>query len=834
MFSIPPGVPFLDSIAADWLRRAGPDPLEVARGLILLPTRRAARALAEAFLRASHGRPLLLPRITAFGALDEAPLALAGALDLPPAVEPARRLAALTRLILEMRGANGAPRTADRAWPLAAELAALMDEAERAEIDLAERLPDAVDPDYAGHWAQTLEFLHIVTRHWPQWLADQGMMNPAARLVALLNAQAATWETSPPVDRVLAAGTTGAIPAVARLLKVVAGLPNSAVVLPGLDTTMSEHAWAALDNGHPQAALAGLLHGLGATRDDVRPWVVAAADRAATLSRALLPASALSDWRRMAPPAIDGLALLTAADEQEEAAAIALVLREALEGPEATAALVTPDRDLAGRVATELLRYGVVADDSAGEPLRDSPPAVFLRLVAQAMAEELAPVALLAVLKHPLCAAGLSPAVCRAAARALELACLRGPRPRHGLTGLRRALDRARPEPAAADLLRRIERCLEPLLRIDSAIEVEPSLAFAALVEAAERLAASDEPAGAGSAVGWGRRRSAGHPTGRASGGALTASGPATRRAAWPAGRRARRRRRTQPTRAARSRRRRASARLHLGPAGGAAAKRGRDGARGPRRRCVAASERSRRLALAADARQNRAAVTGRDRRAVGARLRLVRDRRTQRGAVLSKAAGRGAGRAGTLADAPGDVPRRTWHGAATAPRLHLGADARPAGGWAAAGASPAAPAARPAAAPAAVGHRGRDLAARPLCDLCEARPAIGKAPAIGRGDRCRGLRQSGAQGAAPVPGTARTCLAGGRGGSVATGHGPRSGRGRLARGARRLVGAAAGTDRRLGGPGRGGAACRVPSGRAWSQRQAVLWSWRGPADCSD
>jgi ATP-dependent helicase/nuclease subunit B len=498
LYSIPFGVPFLDAIATDWLHRAGPDPLRIARGLILLPTRRAARALAEAFLRTSNGRPLLLPRITAFGALDEAPLALAGALDLPPAVEPARRLAALTRLILRMRGANGAPRTADRAWPLAAELAALMDEAERAEIDLAERLPDAVDPDYASHWAQTLEFLHIVTRHWPEWLADQGVMNPTARLVALLNAQAAAWEQAPPADRVLVAGTTGAIPAVARLLKVVARLPNGAVVLPGLDTTMSDQAWAALDDGHPQAALSRLLHSLGVTRADVRPWGAESGDRAATLSLALLPASALTDWRLAPPPVIDGLALLSAADQQEEAASVALVIREALETPNAIAALVTPDRDLAGRVATELLRYGVVADDSAGEPLSDSPPAVFLRLLAQAVAEELAPVALLALLKHPLCAAGLSPAACRAAARALELACLRGPRPRHGLTGLRRALDRARPDRAATDLLRRIETCLGPVLRIDSAVEVAPALAFAALVESAERLAASDELPGPG------------------------------------------------------------------------------------------------------------------------------------------------------------------------------------------------------------------------------------------------------------------------------------------------------------------------------------------------
>src|SRR5271163_814161 len=198
LFTLPPHVPFLDAVATEWLRRAGSDPLEVARGLILLPTRRAARALAEAFLRVSSGRALLLPRIVAIGALDEAPLALAGALDLPPAVEPMQRLAVLARMILAMGGADGAPRTADRAWRLAVELAALMDEAERAEINLAERLPDAADPDFAEHWARTLTFLRIVTAAWPAWLAEQGLMNPAARQVALLDAQAESWERRPP------------------------------------------------------------------------------------------------------------------------------------------------------------------------------------------------------------------------------------------------------------------------------------------------------------------------------------------------------------------------------------------------------------------------------------------------------------------------------------------------------------------------------------------------------------------------------------------------------------------------------------------------------------
>jgi ATP-dependent helicase/nuclease subunit B len=501
LFAVPPETPFLDAIARGWLADHGADPMQAANGLILLPTRRAARSLAEAFLRANDGRPLLLPRITALGALDEAPLALAGALDLPPAVEPAQRLAALTRLILAMGGKGGAPRTADRAWVLAQELASLMDEAERAGIDLADRLPDAADPEFALHWAQTLEFLHIVTAHWPAWLAANRAMNPAARQVALLEAQAAAWQDAPPGFPVLVAGTTAGIPAVARLLRTVARMDGGQVVLPQLDLGMDAAAWEAMEESHAQAGLARLLADLGAVRADVRPWLGGHAGkvpsgRFALLSRALLPAPALGDWLDRTPADLAGLARLHPADQQQEAQAIALVLRDALETPGRTAALVTPDRALAGRVAAELLRFGIVADDSAGEKLSETPPAVFLRLLVSALAEDLAPVPLLALLKHPFCAAGLSPLACRDSARRLERACLRGPRPTPGITGLRQAADASK-DPMAAGFLARLEACLEPALRMAAGVEVPPAQALEAVIEAAERLAATDKSDGA-------------------------------------------------------------------------------------------------------------------------------------------------------------------------------------------------------------------------------------------------------------------------------------------------------------------------------------------------
>ena len=491
--TIPPNIPFLDALAAWWLARAEGAPERVADGLFLLPTRRAARGFTEAFLRQAQGAPLLLPRIAAFGALDEAPLALAGALAEPPAVPAPRRIAVLTRLILALNGSFGAPTLADRAWELADSLAELLDDAARAEIDLAAKLPDAAGRDFAAHWNVTVTFLRIVTHAWPAWLAEEGLSDVAARQIALLRAQATAWRATPPACPVIAAGTTAAIPAVADLLRVVAHLPEGQIVLPGLDTDLDAASWDALTDTHPQASLRALLLDLGATRGDVAVWTkfppAAPAARIAALRLALLPAPSLASWHDSPPPDAAGLMLLKPADQQEEAAAIALVLRETLETPGTIAALVTPDRALAQRVSAELLRYGVVADDSAGEPLAETPPAVLLRLLATAVAADLRPVPLLALLKHPLAACGLAPAACRAAARALERTALRGPAPPPGLAGLRKTH-------ADADFLDRLERCLAPLVRLGNGPVVAASL-LRGLLEAAEAVAATNAAAGA-------------------------------------------------------------------------------------------------------------------------------------------------------------------------------------------------------------------------------------------------------------------------------------------------------------------------------------------------
>ena len=98
--TIPAGVPFVEALAAGLLVEADGAPQALGDVLVLLPTRRACRLLAEAFVRRSGGRALLLPRIQPLGELDPAEMLLEGGLDLalPPAIPPLRRQWLLARL----------------------------------------------------------------------------------------------------------------------------------------------------------------------------------------------------------------------------------------------------------------------------------------------------------------------------------------------------------------------------------------------------------------------------------------------------------------------------------------------------------------------------------------------------------------------------------------------------------------------------------------------------------------------------------------------------------------------------------------------------------------
>lgn len=516
VYSIPAGVGFLDALAEAVLRETAGDPLTLAGYRILLPTRRACRSLQESFLRLTDGRPLLLPRLEPLGDIDAEELLFAGAGDesdfgaaslaLPPAVAPLRRQLLLSRAILAARhNFAGRSFTFDQAARLAAELQRLLDQmtTERVGFDKLHGLAG----EHAEHWQHTLNFLEVLSKAWPEMLAIEQALDPADRRNRLLAAEAERLRRDPPASPLIAAGSTGSIPATADLLAVIATLPQGRVVLPGLDRHWDVETWTAIEEDpfHPQHGMALLLRRIGLRPYEVEDWPSRLApeappSRARLLAEALRPAETTEGWRGFASEADrQRLALSLREVErvdcptpEEEARVIALGLRAALELPGKRAALITPDRALARRVAAELRRWGIEIDDSAGRPLALTPPAVFLRLIAEMIGQRVAPAALLALLKHPLAALGREPALCRRLARQLDER-LRGPRPQPGLGRLARL---GRLDKKLRDFLTDLNGAAAPFVDLVRRRKASARDLLAAHVQLAEAMAATDTEKG--------------------------------------------------------------------------------------------------------------------------------------------------------------------------------------------------------------------------------------------------------------------------------------------------------------------------------------------------
>jgi ATP-dependent helicase/nuclease subunit B len=509
VFNIPTNRSFADSLVAGLIARYGRDPLSLANGRILLPNNRAVRSVTDAFVRASESG-LVLPRLIAIGEpeLDER---IGGALDpadaieaVPPAVEPLQRLLALAELV------RSDGESAVEALRMASDLARTLDSLLVEEVEPASLTEAAADaPELARHWQISLDRLRAVLVQWPQRLRELGRIDVAERRNLLLHRLADRWAADPPPGFTVAAGITTAAPAVAAVQARVATMPEGMVVLPGLSlkSALPDEEWDALgpdDNGrgqdtHPQFHLKLLLDRIGVARDEVRLWprvglAASSPQRSRAVTNAFASAQFSDKWSALKPDErrLSGIRAAVLPDSAAEAQAIALAIRETVETPDKTVALVTPDRSLGRRVSALLNRWGIAADDSAGKPLSETPPGTLLLGIASAIAEELAPVPLLALLKHPL-VGGSDEARLKWLddVRLLDLA-LRGPRPAPGAAGLDRHFEEKEQQDSKCRGCLAAWKRIQPRLEsLDGQLSEPVSLAAFAgkLVVGAERLA---------------------------------------------------------------------------------------------------------------------------------------------------------------------------------------------------------------------------------------------------------------------------------------------------------------------------------------------------------
>ncbi|MGJ4888229.1 double-strand break repair protein AddB [Bradyrhizobium sp. HKCCYLRH3099] len=487
VFTVPISAPFLRSVIAALVDgrlvdgfEARSDPARLATATLYLPTRRSLRVAREMFLDELKTDAAVLPRLVALGDIDEDELAFAedrdaflgpAPLEIPERLDDLQRRLTLARLVAAWAKTPvsaplviGGPAST---LALAGDLARLIDDMVTRGVSwdaLDELVPDQLDK----YWQYSLEFLRIARTAWPAYLQEIERIEPAARRDLLIAAEAARLSAHPD-GPVIAAGSTGSMPATAKFLLAVAKLPHGAVVLPGLDTDLDEAAWASIGGAkdragrvitppavnHPQYAMHLLLKRFGLERRDVvRLAPPGRGGREVLISEAMRPSEATAVWHERLrqfdiaaniAEAMDNLSVVAAPNPEMEAVAIAIAMREARHLGK-SAALVTPDRALARRVMAALTRWHLTFDDSGGDALLETPAGIFARLAAEAAARGLEPPTLLALLKHPLCRLGRAANGWKQAIETLELALLRGTRPQAGTSGLARDFARFRDE----------------------------------------------------------------------------------------------------------------------------------------------------------------------------------------------------------------------------------------------------------------------------------------------------------------------------------------------------------------------------------------------------
>lgn len=464
VLTVPIGTDISSAVALELTSRFRDNGVALADILLLLPNNRAIAAMTAAFVRIAE-QGLILPRMVAIGdlALDEALGPLLDPLDggdvdlIPPAIGDFERQLLLTRLVRNRRPQVSAA----EALNLAHLLMATLDQLEIEGVPVAKIETDHQNHDLAEHWQSAYADLLLLAANYQSELGKLGMLNPAARRNKLLD-RLANRLTQESDNRVVwAVGISTAAPAIARLLRQVAFLPAGQVILPHVDLNMPNAEWDALgaldkpeaaippprqQETHPQYHLKMLLHRMGINRSEVSTLVPGTSTLHGTkvqmaVADIFCAASQTVAWQAL--PAsrkkLSNVRLMSCADSAEEAKAIAVLIREALETPTRRVALVTPDREIALRVSAQLKRWDIDADDSAGVPLTQTPSGVLLLAITDMLAGQFDPVALLAVFKHPLVKAGNARLAWLEHVRQLDQA-LRGPRLGLGVAGIRDAV----------------------------------------------------------------------------------------------------------------------------------------------------------------------------------------------------------------------------------------------------------------------------------------------------------------------------------------------------------------------------------------------------------
>ena len=504
VYTISPMVSFVDTLAKSIVtgRINGdcPDqesPYFISSTTIYMPTKRSAEGLAGALKSQKKNKSLFLPKIVSIGDITDAEniFTVESSIEkifseknLKREISPLIRRLILTKLINSWARRIESSLSDKNTDLIPTEFRSSLPIVEESSFSVAKTIGDALTlADSLGHlidtlviykktwqdvhallpqelsdtyWGISKDFLQIAAEAWPAYCHKEGVIDAAERRDLIISTEADRLLKEFPQTPIIIAGTTGSMPSTSKLICAISKLPFGSVVLPGLDQNLDRESWEILSQdknryncaSHPQTILSKLIRQIGIDRDDI----VELSEpndtlkfREVFLSECMRPHETTYLWSNIdrgqknseISEGLKGVSYIEADNERDETLAISLMLRSALEIPGRTAALITPDRSLAKRVNSELIRWDIYSDDSAGTPLHKSPLGTLASLLVSALVDRFSPVSLLALLNHCEVRLGLTKEILRRGISTIDLALSRRIIKSNDIDGIRDAFN---------------------------------------------------------------------------------------------------------------------------------------------------------------------------------------------------------------------------------------------------------------------------------------------------------------------------------------------------------------------------------------------------------
>ncbi|MBS0186076.1 MAG: double-strand break repair protein AddB [Proteobacteria bacterium] len=442
-YTLSSDLPFLETLAESLFHWTQKSPFLLSKYTILFPTQRSLRTFKH--ILSSHAHALFLPHL--FTLNDLAPRAedfltclfqnisveCLQTLSLPPPLSLLRGRLLCAEALRRSGGLFNYALSPHAQENLSKALLETLGELASHNVSL--RDGDLHIPETHGiHWEKTTLFLKTILETWPLILRAEGASDPLTYVQDRLKIISSYLIKSPPTAPLIVAGIRGLSPVFMPFLKTVFKSPESFFLTENCLRDFQSKDYQTLSPTHPAFELASFLSELDISPSQIKPWPYHSKQKDRTLSARLsfinetFPIDSLAEKNSSCnfSTALENVSFFEATSLLEEARLISLRMRHILETPHKTGALITPDRKLAQLVKTELLKWDIIVDDSAGTSLAQTTVGQFFLTSLQVLLSQESPLLLISLLKHPFTRLRNTPEELNQILKTLELYALRG------------------------------------------------------------------------------------------------------------------------------------------------------------------------------------------------------------------------------------------------------------------------------------------------------------------------------------------------------------------------------------------------------------------------